>query len=519
MLGRYLDNVDRTPKILDKVDDTPKSFSSDSKGKVGSPKSKGSSSSSTLSPVMSLSSDELSSKGIPESSDDDTPYEGEDEEEEEDEGEAQSPKRKLRPRLPKSVANSVVPVARHVRKKQKKTNLTKAIRNDLNLPQRFCDLVEKFTGGVDLDPCSNAASKITAKVKYGYDADGSFTDALEKEDWDKSDFVYLNPLGADEKLHGPLWTKCFEEIRKGNVKRVLAIVPQQSFGKWNMEVISRSMVCFMSQKVLFEQPDGTPCKGEWFTKNIIYLDTDKTYPLAERFVDVFGQHGYIPGYSMRSFKIPRSLDWKLRFFSFCSGIGVADKAVMNIFPSAECVGFCENDPEPLKVYQKHFRGHRNFGDAMTMDLENLPDFDLLVGGPPCQAFSQQRSAHPAEEVGWDDPRSKLVKRFIELRKVKAPLHFLMENVASMKVDVQDYVSDELNTRPIRINSKEFTAQCRDRIYWCSWHVPPLLPKPSPSLSDIIELSPASVDTPKWKDLPKDPPTNLIAAISRNTATT
>ncbi|KAJ3001077.1 hypothetical protein HKX48_003064, partial [Thoreauomyces humboldtii] len=166
---------------------------------------------------------------------------------------------------------------------------------------------------------------------------------------------------------------------------------------------------------------------------------------------------------------------------------------------------------------KHFPGHRNFGDAMTMNLENLPDFDLLVGGPPCQAFSQQRSAHPAEEVGWDDPRSNLVKRFIELRKVKAPLHFLMENVGSMKVDVQDHISDELLTEPIRINSNQFTAQCRDRIYWCSWRIPIPLPKPSPSLSDILELSPAS-DTLKWKDLPKDPPTNLIAAISRNTAT-
>ncbi|TPX53455.1 hypothetical protein PhCBS80983_g06284 [Powellomyces hirtus] len=66
-----------------------------------------------------------------------------------------------------------------------------------NTPQWLCDLIEEFTGGVDLDPCSNTFSKLRAKKKYGYDADNTFINALKITDWEpNTNFVYLNAPGT-----------------------------------------------------------------------------------------------------------------------------------------------------------------------------------------------------------------------------------------------------------------------------------------------------------------------------------
>jgi len=53
---------------------------------------------------------------------------------------------------------------------------------------------------------------------------------------------------------------------------------------------------------------------------------------------------------------------------------------------ATCVGYSEIDKYAIKVYERNFK-HENYGDATKINERELPDFDLLVGGFPCQAFS------------------------------------------------------------------------------------------------------------------------------------
>ena len=50
-----------------------------------------------------------------------------------------------------------------------------------------------------------------------------------------------------------------------------------------------------------------------------------------------------------------------------------------------CVGYSEIDKYAIETYKSHFGGHKNYGDATKINERELPDFDLLVGGFPCQA--------------------------------------------------------------------------------------------------------------------------------------
>ena len=47
-----------------------------------------------------------------------------------------------------------------------------------------------------------------------------------------------------------------------------------------------------------------------------------------------------------------------------------------------CVGYSEIDKYAIKVYEKQFKGVPNYGDITKINADELPDFDVLVGGFP-----------------------------------------------------------------------------------------------------------------------------------------
>ncbi|KAJ3165991.1 hypothetical protein HDU87_002487 [Geranomyces variabilis] len=399
--------------------------------------------------------------------------------------------------------------------------LSTSIRNVFNTPGWLCDLIESFTKGVDLDPCSNPTSKIKAKVKYGYAEDGSFINALTIDNWEpNSNWVYLNPPGVatshEEKTHGcnlhrPFWTKCFAELEKGNIKRVIALIPTRTYATWCTDIWSRALTCCLSKRVLFEKPDGTSYDTDVFSRTLCYLDTDDSYPYADRFVQIFRSYGYIPNVSMRAYK-PFVQDLPLRYFSLCAGIGVAEQAIHSVYRNAFCVGFSEIDPEAIKIYEKHFPEHENYENALNIKAADLPDFDLLIAGIPCQPFSQQS----VKRKHFEDERSKLFACFLDILEVKSPKDFLLENVP-MAEEPRLEITKALGVDPVELNANVWTAQNRKRLYWCSWYIPPPLKRPSPTLKDIMEAEPKSAASARFKDLP-DAPTDAICSVNRNTAT-
>jgi len=91
-----------------------------------------------------------------------------------------------------------------------------------------------------------------------------------------------------------------------------------------------------------------------------------------------------------------------------------------------CIGYSEIDKYAIKVYERNFNGHTNYGNATAIDAQQLPDFDLLVGGFPCQAFSIA-----GKRYGFQDTRGTLFFDIARILANKRPRHLVLENVKGL----------------------------------------------------------------------------------------
>lgn len=87
------------------------------------------------------------------------------------------------------------------------------------------------------------------------------------------------------------------------------------------------------------------------------------------------------------------------------------------------------------------------------------DIDLLIGGSPCQGFS-----NAGKGLNFEDPRSKLFFEFVRILNEAKPRFFLLENV-KMKKEWQNIISDHLfGIQPVEIDTALVSAQRRKRLY-------------------------------------------------------
>jgi DNA (cytosine-5)-methyltransferase 1 len=137
--------------------------------------------------------------------------------------------------------------------------------------------------------------------------------------------------------------------------------------------------------------------------------------------------------------------------------------------SPTCIGYSEIDKYAVQIYQKHFPEHKNYGDITAIIAEELPDFDLLVGGFPCPSFSIA-----GKRKGLDDFRGQLVFDVIRILRSKKPRMFLLENVKGLlshdKGRTMEIICEELCESGYAIdfevlNSKDFgVPQNRERVF-------------------------------------------------------
>lgn len=158
----------------------------------------------------------------------------------------------------------------------------------------------------------------------------------------------------------------------------------------------------------------------------------------------------------------------MKYFSMFSGIGGFELGLANSSMDFECVGFSEVDIYAKAIYTNWFPDHEDWGDATEIKAEQLPEFDFLVGGFPCQAFS-----NAGKRLGFDDTRGTLFFEIVRVLKEKRPKYFLLENVKGLL----SHDGGNTFTRMLRIlselgydveweiiNSKLFVPQNRERVY-------------------------------------------------------
>jgi DNA (cytosine-5)-methyltransferase 1 len=108
---------------------------------------------------------------------------------------------------------------------------------------------------------------------------------------------------------------------------------------------------------------------------------------------------------------------------FC-GIGGFHQAMKSF--GGKCVLACDIDAKCRAVYNKNY-GIMPHPDVTKLKTEEMPDFDVMCGGFPCQAFS-----HAGKQSGFDDIRGTLFLDVARILKDKQPKLALLENVKNLK---------------------------------------------------------------------------------------
>lgn len=158
----------------------------------------------------------------------------------------------------------------------------------------------------------------------------------------------------------------------------------------------------------------------------------------------------------------------IKFIDFCAGIGAGRLGLEK--NSMECIGFSEINANSEKTYRSFFGNDEvNYGDLMKIDSNNLPDFDLMIGGFPCQSFSVI-----GDRKGMEDDRGKVIFGLIKIMKEKNLKYFILENVKGLTNHdggrTLKIILKELDSAGYIVHSKVLNSlhygvpQMRERIY-------------------------------------------------------
>ena len=93
----------------------------------------------------------------------------------------------------------------------------------------------------------------------------------------------------------------------------------------------------------------------------------------------------------------------IKFFDCFAGIG-GFRSGLEKAGGYECIGFCEIDKNAEAAYRAMYDTKQEvfYNDITKINAEEMPDFDLFVGGFPCQPFSVA-----GKRRGFEDTRGTL----------------------------------------------------------------------------------------------------------------
>ena len=120
----------------------------------------------------------------------------------------------------------------------------------------------------------------------------------------------------------------------------------------------------------------------------------------------------------------------MKVVSLFSGIGGLDEGFIK--SGYDVIWANDIDKYAAETYRANFNNEFVLGDITKMPIKDIPDFDVLIGGFPCQPFSIMGS-----ELGFEDTRGTLFFRIAEIinykiKKKRKPDVLVLENVRSLK---------------------------------------------------------------------------------------
>ncbi len=125
------------------------------------------------------------------------------------------------------------------------------------------------------------------------------------------------------------------------------------------------------------------------------------------------------------------------------------------------------------IWETYEKNHSNFldkRDIRKIPLTDIPECDGIIGGPPCQSWSEAGACK-----GIDDERGKLFFEFIKILNDKKPKFFVAENVSGMlaqkhKDAVQNFIKmfkeTGYNVNLYLVNAADYgVPQDRQRVFY------------------------------------------------------
>lgn len=137
----------------------------------------------------------------------------------------------------------------------------------------------------------------------------------------------------------------------------------------------------------------------------------------------------------------------------------------------------------IETTMLHYPDTVQIGDVTKVRYENgtlytesgehhVGKIDLLIGGSPCQDFSNMKALNGDGHKGLKGTKSRLFYEYLRLLNEVKPRFFLLENV-KMKKDSERLLNEYLGVNGISINSKLVSYQNRPRVYWTN--IPNVIP--------------------------------------------
>ena len=175
------------------------------------------------------------------------------------------------------------------------------------------------------------------------------------------------------------------------------------------------------------------------------------------------------GGKKKSEVIKMILERPIKYIDLFCGLGAFHEAFKRNSSKYECVFACDIDEGIRDLYYENY-GIKPFGDINQIDGSQLPDFDILCAGFPCQPFSIA-----GKKQGFlDKNKGNLFYKILDIIDAKNPSTLILENVKNLQSihngETFKTIVRELETRGYKVSHKVLDSryynspQSRQRIY-------------------------------------------------------